>query len=75
VNFSPEQREEFFRVEDLHLKVSRAWAAKNFLQVLEISGGGLGAQIFKDWFGWVSRSRLKPVVEVAQMLKRHLENY
>ena len=29
---------------------------------------------FKDWFGWVSRSRLKPVVEVAQMLKHHLDN-
>lgn len=29
---------------------------------------------FEDWFGWVSRSRLKPMVEVAQMLKRHLPN-
>jgi hypothetical protein len=29
---------------------------------------------FKDWFGWVSRSWLKPVVEVAQMLKHHLDN-
>ena len=34
----------------------------------------MGAPIFKQWFGWVSRSRLKPVVEVAQMLRRHLEN-
>ena len=31
-------------------------------------------RFFKDWFGWVGRSRLKPVVEVAQMLKRHLDN-
>jgi Transposase len=28
----------------------------------------------KDWFGWISRSRLKPMINVAQMLKRHLEN-
>lgn len=31
-------------------------------------------RFFKDWFGWVSRIRLKPVVEVAQMLKRHGDN-
>jgi transposase len=31
------------------------------------------ARHFKDWFGWVSRSQLKPVVEVAHLLKRHLE--
>jgi len=35
---------------------------------------GWARRFFKDWFGWVSRSRLKPLVEVAQMLKRHLDN-
>ncbi len=29
---------------------------------------------FKDWFGWVTRSRLKPLIKVAQLLKRHLDN-
>jgi hypothetical protein len=35
---------------------------------------GWAGRFFKDWFGWVSRSRLNPVIEVARMLKRHLEN-
>jgi len=31
-------------------------------------------RFFKQWFGWVSRSRLKPLIKVARMLKAHLEN-
>jgi transposase len=74
-NFSPEQRQEFGPLKDLHLKVARAWAAKElFSKFWEYQEEGWARRFFKDWFGWVSRSRLKPVVEVAQMLKRHLEN-
>jgi transposase len=74
-NFSPEQAEEFSALKDLQLKVARAWAAKElFSKFWEYQEGGWARRFFKDWFGWVSRSRLKPVVEVAQMLKRHLEN-
>ena len=74
-NFSPEQVEEFSALKDLHLKVARAWAAKElFSQFWEYREEGWARRFFKDWFGWVSRSRLKPVVEVAQMLKRHLDN-
>ena len=74
-NFSPEQAEEFSALKDLHLKVARAWAAKElFSKFWEYQEEGWARRFFKDWFGWVSRSRLQPVVEVAQMLKRHLEN-
>ena len=74
-NFSPDQAEEFSALKDLHLKVARAWAAKElFSKFWEYQEGGWARRFFKDWFGWVSRSRLKPVVEVAQMLKRHLDN-
>jgi transposase len=74
-NFSPEQAEEFSALKDLHLKVARAWAAKElFSKFWEYQEEGWARRFFKDWFGWVSRSRLKPVIEVAQMLKRHLEN-
>ena len=74
-HFSPEQVEEFSALKDLHLKVARAWAAKElFSKFWEYQQEGWARRFFKDWFGWVSRSRLKPVVEVAQMLKRHLEN-
>jgi len=74
-NFSPEQAEEFSALKDLQLKVARAWAAKElFSKFWEYQEEGWARRFFKDWFGWVSRSRLKPVVEVAQMLKRHLDN-
>jgi transposase len=74
-NFSPDQAEEFCALKDLQLKVARAWAAKElFSKFWEYQQEGWARRFFKDWFGWVSRSRLKPVVEVAQMLKRHLEN-
>jgi transposase len=74
-NFSPEQAEEFSALKDLQLKVARAWAAKElFSKFWDYQEEGWARRFFKDWFGWVSRSRLKPVVEVAQMLKRHLDN-
>ena len=74
-NFSPEQIEEFSALKDLELKVARAWAAKElFSKFWNYQEEGWARRFFKDWFGWVSRSRLKPVVEVAQMLKRHLDN-
>ena len=74
-NFSPEQAEEFSALKDLQLKVARAWAAKElFSKFWEYQEEGWARRFFNDWFGWVSRSRLKPVVDVAQMLKRHLDN-
>jgi len=74
-NFSPEQAGEFPALKDLPLKVARAWAAKAlFSKFWEYPEEGWARRFLKDGFGWVSRSRLKPVVEVAQMLKRHWEN-
>ena len=74
-NFRPEQAAEFERLKDLNLKVARAWAAKElFSKFWEYASEGWARRFFRDWFGWVSRSRLQPVVEVAHLLKRHLEN-
>jgi len=74
-NLSPEQAEEFSALKDLHLKVARAWAAKElFSRFWDYQEEGWARRFFKDWSAWVSRSRLKPVVDVAQMLKRHLDN-
>ena len=74
-HFSAEQAAEFSALKDLHLKVARAWAAKElFSKFWAYQSEGWARRFFKDWFGWVSRSRLKPVIEVARMLKRHLDN-
>jgi len=74
-NFSEEQASEFSKLKDLNLKVARAWAAKElFSKFWEYEQEGWARRFFKDWYGWVSRSRMDPVIDVAQMLKRHLEN-
>lgn len=74
-NFRPDQAREFAALKDLQLKVARAWAAKElFTKFWNYQGEGWARRFFKDWFRWVSRSRLKPVIAVAQMLKRHLDN-
>lgn len=74
-NFSPEQREEFAALKDQQLKVARAWAAKElFTQFWAYQEEGWARRFFKSWFGWVSRSRLKPMSDVAWLLKRHLDN-
>ena len=74
-NFSPEQRAEFSALKDLHLKVARAWAAKELFSTFwEYQEEGWARRFFKKWFGWVSRSQLPPMAEVGYMLKRHLDN-
>jgi transposase len=74
-NFSPEQRKEFAELKGQQLKVARAWAAKElFTRFWTYQEEGWARRFFKDWFGWVSRSRLKPMSEVAWLLKRHLDN-
>ena len=74
-NFSPEQAVEFAALKALQLKVARAWAAQGlFTKFWQYQEAGWARRFFKDWFGWVSRSRLKPLIAVAKMLKRHLEN-
>src|SRR5208337_1858845 len=74
-NFSSEQRTEFAQLKDKQLKVARAWAAKElFSRFWTYRAEGWARRFFKDWFGWVSRSRLKPMTDVAGLLKRHLDH-
>jgi transposase len=57
------------------LKVSRAWAIKEFfLQFWTYTKETSARTFFKKWFGWASRSRLRPIIKVARMLKNHMEN-
>lgn len=75
MNFSVEQAAEFRALRDSGLKVARAWAAKElFSRLWNYRYEGAARRFFREWYGWVSRSRLKPLIKVAKMLKRHLEN-
>ncbi len=59
----------------LNLKVGRAWAIKESLRALwHYTATGWAKRFFATWFWWATHSRLKPVREVAHLLKRHLHN-
>ena len=56
------------------LKTARAWAMNETLMALFSYQRTHAARAFyKDWHQWAMRSRLKPIKEVAKMLKRRLE--
>jgi transposase len=55
------------------LKTSRAWAIKeHFRRFWGYLYAGTAKIFFQDWYGWAVRSRLKPIVAKAKMLKNHL---
>lgn len=74
-NLNPEQEKDFRQLLEVNLKAGRAWAAKEmFTQFWEYRSEGWALKFFQKWYRWVSRSQLKPMIKVAKMLKRHLEN-
>jgi transposase len=71
----PQDRQQFAALRDSNLKTARAWALKEaamalFSYVYERPGGSTSA----GGSGWAVRSRLRPMIETARMLKRRLEN-
>jgi len=75
LNFSEDQAASFAALRDSGLKVARAWAAKElFSKLWTYRYEGAARRFFRQWYGWVSRSRLKPLIKVAKTLKQHLEN-
>ena len=74
-NLSEDRWIEFEALKDQGLKTSRAWAIKEqFRWLWEYRYAGNARKFFARWYGWATRSRLKPVIKVAKMLKRHLGN-
>jgi transposase len=78
--FNPENMKEqrwfdFQRLKDSELKTSRAWAIKEqFRWFWEYTYPGNAEKFFKSWYGWATRCRLAPVIDVAKMLKNRLPN-
>jgi transposase len=74
-NLSDERWLEFETLKDQELKTSRAWAIKEqFRWFWEYRYAGNARKFFNRWYGWATRSRLKPIIDVAKMLKRHFDN-
>ena len=74
-NMSDDRWLKFEALKDQELKTSRAWAIKEqFRWLWEYRYAGNARKFFSQWYGWAARSRLKPIIKVAKMLKRHLDN-
>lgn len=70
-----EDRREFKILRESSLKTARAWALKESMMAFF---GYLyerpARKHFRWWHNWAVRSRLKPIIEKARMLKRRFEN-
>jgi transposase len=74
-NFPEEHAERFARLKNLHLKTGRAWAIKESLRDLwNYQRKGWAQRHWRAWYGWATRSGLKPVIKVARMIKARLAN-
>jgi transposase len=76
--FSPEnlseeksQRLDVLRRESL--QTARAWGIKDYFRWFWThADAASGQEFFDDWYNWAIRSRLKPIKQVAKMLKTRL---
>ena len=74
-NVPENRRNEFAVLQKLELKVGRAWAIKETLRKLwHYSYPGSANKFWKCWYFWATHSRLKPIIEAAGTIKRHVAN-
>lgn len=74
-NFTRESWRDFSTLRQSTLKTARAWALKETAMTLfDYHYQGSAKSFFHRWYAWASRSRLRPMFEVAQTLKRRLDN-
>jgi transposase len=72
-NFKPEEKTAFKLFEIDELKVGKAWAIKEaFQHFWDYSYQGSAQSFFQNWYFWATHCRLKPMIEAAKTLKRHL---
>ena len=74
-NFTKKNKRDFKILAQNQLAVGRAWNRKELLKHLwDYKYEGAARTYFKKWYFSATHSRLKPIIDVAKMLKRHIEN-
>ena len=74
-NLSRRQRRLFDAIKKRGLQTARAWMLKEQFRWFWRYVYRTSAEDFFDrWYAWAARCRLRPVVQVAKTLKRHLMN-
>jgi transposase len=74
-NLKEELTEQFNKLKNVDLKVSRTWAIKELLRhYWTYTYAGWAERHFYKWYSWAIRSRLELIKKEAQMIKNHLPN-
>ena len=74
VNHTDTEKIRFKALMQDELKVGRAWILKEaFRHFWEYDYVGAARKFFNRWYFRATHSRLKPMIKVAKMMKRHLE--
>ncbi|MCI4323655.1 MAG: ISL3 family transposase [Thermoplasmata archaeon] len=72
-NLPEKHRDRFEELRSLHLKTGRAYALKEGLGDLwSYQSEGWARKYWRRWYWWATHSRLKPMADVARMVKDHL---
>lgn len=73
--WTSEQKGLFKGLKDKGFKVGRAWTLKEmFSDLWAYTYEKSAMTFFKKWYWWATHSRLQPMIDVAKMIKRHLDN-
>lgn len=74
-NFAQDAWRNFKSLRESALKTARAWALKeSAMGLFDYVYEGAARNHFKWWYNWATHSRLKPIIDVARMLKSRLAN-
>lgn len=74
-NMSDTEKERFKTLRMDKLKAGRAWSIKEmFSEFWTYSYQASAEKFFQRWYWWATHSRLKPMADVAKLMKRHLPN-
>jgi transposase len=74
-NWDTEQKSRYRDLKGICLKVGRAFSMKEaFRGFWSYFNEASARKFFDRWYFWATHSRLKPMIEAAKTLKRHLEN-
>ena len=72
-NWDLNDKKEFRSIASDEMKVGRAWSIKeSFRHFWDYRYRGVAENFFKWWYYWATHSKLKPIIEVAKTLKRHI---
>ncbi len=74
-NVPEQRRDEFDALRRQELKVGRAWAIKEALRRLwHYVYPASGWKFWKRWYFWATHSRLEPIRQAAETIRRHIGN-